>query len=102
LDFVDPDGAGPGKAGDWEYSTPNADIAASIDEKFRYTVADGDGDQATGDLTVTVINNNTAPVNTLPAQAAFNEDTTKAITGLQIADPDAGSGSLTVTLTVTN
>ena len=68
---------------------------------FTYTISDGNGGTATANVTVTVTPVNDAPVNTLPAQTG-TEDTTTPITGLSVADVDAGSGNLTVTLSVTN
>ncbi len=44
---------------------------------------------------------NDAPINTLPAAFSANEDVSTAITGLSIADVDAASSTITVTLTVT-
>jgi len=66
-----------------------------------YTVTDGTLTDV-GTLTITVNPVNDAPINTVPAAQTSNEDTTKAITGLSISDVDAGSGSMTVTLGVTN
>lgn len=43
---------------------------------------------------------NHAPANTVPGAQTTNEGTSRAITGLSIADADAGTGSLTVTLAV--
>ena len=40
-----------------------------------------------------------APVNTVPGAQTVNEDTTLAIAGVSVADPDIGS--LTTTLAVT-
>ena len=52
-------------------------------------------------LNITAVND--APVNTVPATQTTAEDTSKAITGLAISDvADGNSGSMEVTLTVTN
>ena len=53
-------------------------------------------------VTLNIAAANDAPVNTVPAAQAATEDTSKAITGLSIADVDAGSTSMTVSLAVTN
>ncbi len=45
---------------------------------------------------------NQAPVITSPATASGNEDNSIAITGLSVADVDAGTGDLLVTLSVAN
>ncbi|PUE47864.1 hypothetical protein B9Z47_08355 [Limnohabitans sp. 2KL-1] len=50
-------------------------------------------------ISVTAVND--APANTVPGAQTTAEDTNKVITGLSVADPDA-TGSLTVTLAVTN
>ena len=52
------------------------------------------------DLVVTAVND--APVNTVPVAQTAIEDTAKVITGLQIADVDAGTGNMTVTLSAVN
>ena len=49
-------------------------------------------------LNVTAVND--APVNTLPATFATNEDTSLSLAGLVIADVDVASGTMTVTLNV--
>ena len=49
-------------------------------------------------LTVTAVND--APVNIVPSALTTQEDIAKVITGLQIADVDAGTGAMTVTLSV--
>src|SRR5438270_421907 len=40
------------------------------------------------------------PVNTLPASFATNEDTSVQLTGLSVSDVDAGTGTISVTLSV--
>lgn len=61
-----------------------------------------------GDLGVTAAGNvgyverNDGPVNAVPGAQSLNEDTTLAITGVSINDPDAGAGTVQVTLTVLN
>ena len=49
-------------------------------------------------LTVNAIND--APVATVPASISITEDTASALTGISFTDPDAGSSSVTVTLSV--
>jgi surface adhesion protein len=77
--------------------TANYNGAAS----FSYTVTSG-GVTETATVNVTVNAVNDAPVNTVPATQTTAEDTPRSITGLAIGDVDAGSASMTVTLTVTN
>lgn len=57
-------------------------------------------DVDTRTITVTAVND--APVNTMPAGYATNEDTALGLTGLQVADVDAASGTMTVVLTVSS
>ena len=54
----------------------------------------------TASITVTAVND--APVNTVRGAQSVNEDTNLAISGLAIADLDAGAGVLTTTLLVNN
>jgi Ca2+-binding RTX toxin-like protein/Mg-chelatase subunit ChlD len=61
-----------------------------------------DTDPTPNTITFNVSAVNDGPVNTVPGAQSTNEDTPKPITGLSIADVDAGSGSMTVTLSVTN
>lgn len=59
-----------------------------------------------GDLGVTGAGNvgyverNDGPVNTVPGAQSLDEDTTLTITGISINDPDAGAGTMQVTLSV--
>ncbi|WP_441276863.1 T1SS-143 repeat domain-containing protein [Tardiphaga sp. 172_B4_N1_3] len=73
---------------------------------FQVTVEDGNQDGSTpvpGTFTFTVEGVNDAPVNTLPAGTlTVAEDTPLAITGLSISDSDAGTSSVTTTLSVTS
>jgi VCBS repeat-containing protein len=48
-------------------------------------------------IAVTVTNVNETPVNTLPATFSGTEDTTLALTGISVADPDAGSNEVQLT-----
>ncbi|MFL6726999.1 MAG: VCBS domain-containing protein [Sphingomicrobium sp.] len=50
--------------------------------------------------TVSVSPVNDAPVNTIPASFATNEDTAVKLSGLSVADVDAGSGAISVSLSV--
>jgi hypothetical protein len=83
------------------YFKPDANYSGA--PTFSYRARDNNGNlsnTATGTITVTAVND--APVNTVPGAQAGTEDATKAITGLSIADVDAGGSSMTVTLAVTN
>ncbi|MDK9703948.1 MAG: tandem-95 repeat protein [Sulfuritalea sp.] len=83
------------------YFKPNANYSGA--PTFSYRALDNAGNlsnTATGTITVAAVND--APVNTVPGAQTGTEDSTKAITGLSIADVDAGASGMTVTLAVTN
>jgi VCBS repeat-containing protein len=66
---------------------------------FTYTISDGLS-EATATISGTVNPVNDAPVNGLPSSFSGTEDTPLALTGIMVADNDAGSGIITVTLSV--
>lgn len=49
---------------------------------------------------MSIASTNNPPVVTVPGGQSVNEDTTTGISGIGVCDPDAGGGSLTVTLGV--
>jgi T1SS-143 domain-containing protein len=67
---------------------------------ITYTVSDGNGGTNTSTLTLSMVAVNDTPINTLPANYTTNEDAARKLSGLSIADVDAGSGNVTVTLAV--
>lgn len=76
---------------------------------FTYTINDtlpaGDpnkGVDSIGTVNVTVAAVNDAPVNTVPGAQAATEDTALVINGIIVADIDAGSGNIEVSLSVAN
>jgi VCBS repeat-containing protein len=84
---------------------PVADANGAV--TLTMTTSDGGNTGAGGTLTdvdtrdITVNPVNDAPVNTLPAAGwTTNEDTSVQLTGLAIADIDAGTGTMSVTLNV--
>jgi len=72
------------------------------DRIFSFTATDLTATtSAVSTATVSITAVNDAPVNTLPASGwTTNEDQSVPLSGLQIADPDAGTGSITVSLSV--
>ena len=65
------------------------------------TVQASDGTHtSTVTVALTETNLNETPVNTLQASYTTNEDTSLKLSGLSVADVDAGSGTMTVTLAV--
>ena len=87
------------------YANSSDNPAASVQVNWSFsdgnTGAQGSGGvlAAIGSTAVNITAVNDAPVNVIAAQAA-TEDASAAITGLSINDPDIGSASITVTLTV--
>ena len=81
--------------------TPNTNFSGS--DSFTYHVNDGSLDSNVVTVTITVNAVNDAPVITRPANASTNEDTLlNFAAGISIADVDAASGSLSLTLSVSN
>ncbi|MFP4475735.1 MAG: beta strand repeat-containing protein [Desulfatibacillaceae bacterium] len=71
-------------------------------DSFGYSLTDGDGSDAAGVFDITMAAMNDAPVNTLPAGPLnTNEGVAILLSGVRVDDPDAGSGSILVTLQVT-
>ncbi len=65
-------------------------------------IGSGGALQDTGSVDIDVLAVNDQPTLTLPADTSVNEDTSLAISGIAIADVDAASGALQVTLEVSN
>jgi T1SS-143 domain-containing protein len=80
--------------------TPAANFSGPA--TISYTISDGNGGTSTATVFVNVGAVNDAPVNSVPGAQSTNEDAPLAITGLSVADVDAASGNVTVTLAVTN
>ncbi|SDK18862.1 VCBS repeat-containing protein, partial [Bradyrhizobium sp. Rc2d] len=64
------------------------------------SVSDGVAPAITGHKTFTGIAVNDAPVNVVPSAKMVAEDTNLSITGLSVSDVDAGTASITTTLSV--
>ncbi|OGT88663.1 MAG: hypothetical protein A2286_02755 [Gammaproteobacteria bacterium RIFOXYA12_FULL_61_12] len=79
-----------------------SDTPDTTDRSVTVVVNDGTGNSAITTSTITVTPVNDAPVNGIPGVQDATEDTAKPITGLSIADVDAGTGSVTVILNVTH
>ena len=81
----------------------NASDNPSITQRaVTWVVNDGDTNSNTQNTTVDVTATNDAPVNTVAAGLATNEDTPLVINGASIADPDADPDDVQVTLNVTS
>ena len=83
-----------------KYSNTSANPDTST-RTVSYSINDGTVDSAVLTSTINLVSVNNAPVNTVPGTTQTTaEDTAKVITGLSIADTDAGTGNMTVTLAV--
>ena len=90
-----------GKDGSFTY-TPNANFSGV--DSFTYRASDGTASSNLATVTINITAVNDAPVATItPATYAATEQVALTLknTGLSISDVDAGSGSMTVTLSVT-
>ena len=91
------------------YTLTSAEVGKKITVKGNYTDGGNTAESVTSSETVDVVAHitpptpvNQAPTNTVPNAQTTDEDTVKVITGLQIADTDAGTSTMTVTLAVVN
>ena len=85
--------------------TPTANFSGT--DSFTYRANDGTSNSNVATVTITVNPVNDAPVNTVPAAQVTSEDTTLVFSSgngnrISIADVDAASGAMRVTLTATN
>ncbi|WP_181357624.1 cadherin-like domain-containing protein [Stenomitos frigidus] len=86
-------------------AAPNVNGTAIVTVQLKDnggTALGGVDSSALQTFTINVTAVNDAPVFTLPSPPTVSEDTTLPITGLSLADIDAGSSSLVVTLAVSN
>ena len=82
----------------WDQSTGTNGGTSSTTTNGGTTAFSSNSDTAS--ITVNAVND--APVNTIGSGWTVNEDSTLALTGLSIADADAASSTMTVTLSVSN
>jgi hypothetical protein len=81
----------------------NGDVTLTMTTNDQGSFGNFPGNPALTDTdtaTITVAAVNDAPVNTLPATFATDEDTSVVLAGISAADVDAGSADVSVTLTV--
>lgn len=105
LSGVVPAGLTFNSNGSYSFDPSNAayqSLAAGATQNIvaGYTITDQHGASSTSTLTITLAGTNDAPVNSIPGTVTTNEDTAKVITGLSISDVDAGSNTLSVSLSV--
>ena len=101
---------GPATLAEYQQALRSVSFASSSDDpgptrtvRFRGFDGDAIGVPATRDIAITQVND--APVNSVPSSKSTNEDTTLTLSGadkLSIADADARSDAVQVTLTGTN
>src|SRR5204863_35600 len=91
------------------FSNPTSDdptaAGTATTRAISWAVNDGQTFSGTATTTINVAAVNDAPVNTVPAAQAVNEDTALVFSAangnaISIADPDAGAGNQTMTLSV--
>lgn len=78
--------------------TPDADFSGT--DSFTYRVTDSQGASSTATVTMTVTAVNDAPVLTTPITVAVTEDVASGLTGISIADVDAASDTMDLSLSV--
>ncbi|WPN59446.1 VCBS domain-containing protein [Pseudomonas sp. P9_31] len=78
----------------------SSDTPTTSDRTVNVLVSDGIDSSISHSVTIGITALNDTPVNTLPASYTTNEDTAFKLSGLSVADVDAGTGSISVTLTV--
>ncbi|SDG97832.1 type I secretion C-terminal target domain (VC_A0849 subclass), partial [Pseudomonas benzenivorans] len=81
--------------------TPSANWNGSTDFQYRASDVAGNVDQTPASVSILINAANDAPVNQLPAGYTTNEDTPLKLSGLSVADVDAASGNISVTLAAT-
>ncbi len=101
---------GPSNASSFELNsdgsfsyTPSTNFTGA--DSFTYKANDGSADSNTVTVNLTINAVNDAPVNTVPGTQTINEDSNLVLSGgnaPSIADVDAGSATMKVTLSVTN
>ncbi len=89
--------------GNVDYTTAANDVSpqvltATIDDGGNTGSGGAKNDSETVNIIVTPVND--APVLTVPGTISIDEDVTTAVTGISVADVDAGTGSITVSLAV--
>ncbi len=83
--------------------TPNTNFNGT--DSFRYRISDGFGGTAEATVTINVTSINDAPTNTVPGAQTTTEDTARVFSvanGNLITVADVDTGTLTVTVAVTN
>ncbi|MGO4831050.1 beta strand repeat-containing protein, partial [Rhizobiaceae sp. 2RAB30] len=78
----------------------SSDTPGTGNRTISFVVNDGELNSLAGTKTVSVAAVNDAPVVSLPPSLTANEDVATPLTGISFADVDAGSASVTVTLSV--
>ena len=80
----------------------HGDVTLSVTTNDGGNTGSGGALSDTDTATITIDAVNDAPVNTIPAGWTTAEDTQVTLSGLAVADIDSGSGTMTVTLSVTS
>ena len=75
-------------------------LSISVDDQANTGVGGAKTDTKSVAITVAAVND--APVLTVPGAQSVNEDTLLSITGISVADVDAATGAVTITMSVAN
>ncbi|WP_207238882.1 MULTISPECIES: VCBS domain-containing protein, partial [unclassified Pseudomonas] len=78
----------------------SSNTPTTSDRTVNVLVSDGIDSSISHSVTIGITALNDTPVNTLPASYTTNEDAAFKLSGLSVADVDAGAGNISVTLTV--
>ncbi|MCW5658842.1 MAG: tandem-95 repeat protein [Burkholderiaceae bacterium] len=84
------------------FAAGGGDAPVTTARTVTVSVTDGTSSSNVATTTISVGAVNDAPINTVPGAQNTNEDTSRTISGLSISDVDAGAGTMTTTLAVTN
>ena len=76
------------------------DGSQNLTDSFVYKVKDATGHWDTATVSITVNPVNDAPVLTVPGAQSATEDTVKSITGISVADADAATGAVKITMSI--
>ena len=79
---------------------PNANVSGVNLQSFTYTIADPWGNTSTATATITVNPVNDTPTISAPVSYSGTEDTALTLNGLTMADIDAGTNSVQLTISV--
>ncbi|MBW4471648.1 MAG: tandem-95 repeat protein, partial [Stenomitos rutilans HA7619-LM2] len=78
------------------------DGSETLSDTFSFTVSDSAGGTAASTFSIAVNAVNDAPVLAVPGAQVVDQNANSLIAGITVADPDAGTGSETITISAAN